>query len=324
MKKIVDDTRLIFKCCSLYYQDQVGQKQICELLGLSRPTVSRMLKSGREQGIVKIEVVNPDNVIYGELEHQLEKKFHLNEVVIVDTEPLKHDTKYINSKIGHAALRFLSRTLTDKDYVGVSMGLTIQNVVRADCPIDEEIDCIFVPLVGGVNEGQGKLEIHANYLARAFAERFGGRFEQFFSPALFSRQEVLKGFLQENVNQRILRMYDRLDVIILGIGVLDEKHSTLIQSGYITREQMKVFSELGAVGDIALRYFDIEGNTENFEKFNERVAGIALPQMTKVPKRIGIAGGKQKAAPVLGAIRGGYINVLITDVACAERLLNYK
>ena len=59
MKKIVDDDRLIYKCCNLYYMKNKTQVEICNTLGLSRATVSRMLALGREQGIVKIEVINP-------------------------------------------------------------------------------------------------------------------------------------------------------------------------------------------------------------------------------------------------------------------------
>ncbi len=33
MKKIVDDNRLIYKCCYLYYMDGLGQKEICDQLG---------------------------------------------------------------------------------------------------------------------------------------------------------------------------------------------------------------------------------------------------------------------------------------------------
>lgn len=59
MRKIVDDMRLLVKCCSLYYRDNLGQEEICEILGVSRPTVSRLLKLGREKGIVKIEFSTP-------------------------------------------------------------------------------------------------------------------------------------------------------------------------------------------------------------------------------------------------------------------------
>lgn len=75
MKKIVDDTRLIYKCCSLYYEEQLGQQDICRVLGVSRPSVSRMLKLGRELGIVRIDVINPRVLSYSTLERQLERLF---------------------------------------------------------------------------------------------------------------------------------------------------------------------------------------------------------------------------------------------------------
>lgn len=322
MKKLVGDTRLIFKCCSLYYQDGLGQQAICNRLGISRPTVSRMLTLGKELGIVRIEVKNPDNERYGQLEREVEKRFDLQETIIVDTEPLEKGTRYINSQIGRATLEFLSRILTDRDLVGVSMGLTIQNIVRSDFPIEKAIHCTFVPLLGGISASN--LDIHSNYLVQEFAERFGGRSAQFFAPALFSDKMVLDGFLKEQPIQKIVRMYRSLDVIVMGIGVLDSEHSTLLESGYIDAETMKKFIAKGAVGDIALRYFDIEGKTDSFTDFNERVAGIGLDLLRKVPKRIGVAGGTHKMKAVLGAIRGGYINILVTDEACAVALLRQK
>ena len=47
MKKIVDDNRLIYKCCYLYYMDGLGQKEICDQLGISRqqyPDCSRRVR----------------------------------------------------------------------------------------------------------------------------------------------------------------------------------------------------------------------------------------------------------------------------------------
>ena len=43
MKKIVDDERLIYKVCCLYYQDDMNQKEIGDYLGISR-------SSGEETG----------------------------------------------------------------------------------------------------------------------------------------------------------------------------------------------------------------------------------------------------------------------------------
>ena len=319
MKKIVDDVRLIFKCCSLYYQDGLGQKEICEVLGISRPTVSRMLSIGKERGIVRIEIQNPDNIAYGQMERDLEKKFGLQEVIIVPSSPISDGQHPVSSEIGSATLEYLSRVLMDGYLVGITMGLAIQNVVRSDYFIRNPIKATFVPLVGGVAES--RLDIHSNYLAQEFADRFVGDCIQFFSPAVFSRREVLEGFLQEKTIRNVIRLYSRLDLVLMGIGITSTEHSTILRTGYVDHTILEEFAARGAVGDIALRYFDKNGDTAPFQEFNDRVAGIPLDTLRTIPRRVGVAGGRVKKDAVLGAIRGGFINVLITDIDCAENLL---
>lgn len=319
MKKIVDDMRLIYKCCSLYYEDEKSQHEISESLGISRPSVSRMLKLGRELRIVSITVNNPDNVTYGKLERTLEKKFGLKEAIVVEDNKIETGTERINSRIGEETLAFLSRTLEDDEYVGVSMGMMLQNIVRAKYEIEEPIHCTFVPIVGGV--GESRMDIHSNYLAGEFAKRFGGECVQFFAPAVFSDVEVLRGLMKEKTMRSILGIYRKVTTLIMGIGIPDRVASTLLKTGYVDAKNMETFVQAGAVGDISLQFFDQNGDTEQFRAFNERVAGMPIVQLKKVPRRIGIAAGKEKKAAVLGAIRGGFLNILITDADCAKALL---
>ena len=108
MKKIVDDWRLIYKCCSLYYEDDMKQQDISDYLGISRATVSRMLQKGKESGIVRVEVINPVQFSYGKLEKALERKYGLKEVVVVESSPLDTKTDSISRLYEKAAL-FLSQ-----------------------------------------------------------------------------------------------------------------------------------------------------------------------------------------------------------------------
>ena len=68
MKKVVDDPRLMIKVCDLYYNQDASQQQIGKQLGLSRPTVARLLASAREQQIVEIRIPGLDSIEYWELE----------------------------------------------------------------------------------------------------------------------------------------------------------------------------------------------------------------------------------------------------------------
>jgi DNA-binding transcriptional regulator LsrR (DeoR family) len=54
---------------------------------------------------------------------------------------------------------------------------------------------------------------------------------------------------------------------------------------------------------------------------NRRVIGVTLEQLRGVDRCVGIAGGERKFEAIRGALKGGWINVLITDRTTAERLL---
>ncbi|SHI90722.1 sugar-binding transcriptional regulator [Propionispora hippei] len=319
MKKFIDDPRLIFKCCSLYYDDQLSQQDISEYLGVSRPSVSRMLKLGKEQGFVKIEVTNPYNIKFGKLERELEKRYGLREAAIAEPSPAETANERISLNVSKETVNFLIRTLEDGDVVGVSMGMTLQNVLRAARQLEEPIRCKFVPILGGI--GASRLDIHSNYIASEFARLFGGDCAQFFSPAIFSDVNVLEGFLKEESVQSVLRLYRSISTIIMGIGIPQRGGSTLMETGYVSGETLDKFVEAGAVGDILLQFYDQDGQCEQFMSFNRRVAGMPFKQLKKVQKRIGIAGGAVKALAVRGAIRGGFINTLVTDFDCATALL---
>lgn len=324
MKKIVTDLRLIYKCCCLYYIDDMNQQEISDHIGISRASVSRMLKAGKENGIVKVDIKNPVNLSYGELERKLEAKFNLKEVIIADASPL--DSKEENmSKINAEALRYLARLFKDGEYVGVSMGSTLYGVATANIAIEDTIDCTFVPVIGGIGSNQSTTQtIHANDIASHFAKKFGGQSIQFFAPALFSDIKVMKGFMQEKTAQEVLKYYPKLTTIVMGIGIPKNTKSTLVQNNYIEAEQLQSFVDAGAVGDISLKFFDSKGDTTPFKEFNERVSGLLVKDTREIKNKVVIAAEKEKAKAVCGAIKGGLINILITDVECAEELLKIE
>lgn len=52
------------------------------------------------------------------------------------------------------------------------------------------------------------------------------------------------------------------------------------------------------------------------------MSSIELEQLRKVPKVIVVAGGAEKAEAILGALRGGYVDILITDEAAAPATID--
>ncbi len=93
----------------------------------------------------------------------------------------------------------------------------------------------------------------------------------------------------------------------------------LHRDGFITETEVKALLDAGAVGEIGGWAFDAAGRLlENVT--NDRVAGIPLAQPAR-PRTVAVAGGPEKVAAILAALRGRLISGLITDETTAEALL---
>ncbi|MBP3700451.1 MAG: sugar-binding transcriptional regulator [Lachnospiraceae bacterium] len=321
MKKFVDDIRLIYKCCSLYYEDDWKQQDIAEYLSISRASVSRMLQMGKEMGMVKVEICNPGLLTYDRMERQLERRLGLREVIIAEYQPFDNEEER-TKRLSDKAMAYLCHTLKDGDMVGVSMGRTLHNITQCKRTTSTPIACTIVPVLGGLSrDNPFEVKIHSNQIAIRLAEAIGGNCIQFFSPAIFSDRAVLQGFLKEMPIQNQFRYFEKLTMVVMGIGESSVIGSTLVQTEYMTESEMEQMIKEGAVGDICLRFFDKDGNMDPFHRFNDRVASITPDSLRQIDKRVGVANGGNKARAALGAVRSGCVNVLIIDVDCAQRMM---
>ena len=117
-----------------------------------------------------------------------------------------------------------------------------------------------------------------------------------------------------------LEMVSKATIAFVGIGA-PCADSVLMQDESIIRwDEMDHLISLGAVGDIGLHFFDVEGNPIPSE-VDERVIGVGLDVIRSLPRVVGISGGSSKFKAILGALHGKFIHSLITDVDTAQALL---
>lgn len=313
MKKVVDDVRLMIKVCDLYYNQNISQQQIAGSLGLSRPTVSRLLSSARDQGVVKIIISDLDEIKYWELERQLEERYHLKEVLITDSSS---DVDEINDHIGRMAGRYIEKKIRDGNVVGVSMGRTLhQMTTHVARPTASDV--VFVPMVGGM--GQLQTQLHANSIAEALADLYQGTFIPFHAPARVSTRKMRDELMKEESLAAAVATMKRMDIALVGIGYPNE-YSSITATGYYDEKAIEELKRRQVAGDICMQFFDENGDTSLYSEDNN-VIGIDIGSLHKVSCCVGIAGGMDKIKAIRGAIRGNYINHLITDIDCARALL---
>jgi DNA-binding transcriptional regulator LsrR (DeoR family) len=311
MRKIVGTTSLIIKCCKLYYEDSLTQDEISKNLGISRPTVSRLLDEGRKQGIVKIEILNPLKNNYEDLERDIEKKYNIRETIIVDDNDDENIQKKVAAK---AAAQYLQRIVKKDNKIGVSMGTTIKNISKYITQ-NQRLQLQFIPLVGGI--GQIQIDIHPNQIVMDLARAYNGEFKLLHVPAVVSNADIRDNFIKEKSINEILMIGKSVDIAVVGIGSPVIKRSTMMKSGYFDIEDIRKFKKEGAVGDICLQFYNINGEFKNFQ-FNKRVVGITLEDIRNIKTVIGVACGNDKVQAIKGALKGNFLDVLITDYSTAK------
>lgn len=309
------DADLLYKIAKAYYEDSLTQDQIGKRFGLSRIKVSRLLHQARQSRVVQISITPPADS-YGDLERSVESAYGLDEVIVTPAYLREDD---LAPALGEAAAAYLGRTLADGQVIDISWGTTLLSVIEALSPQNLP-DCRVVQMLGGL--GRLEAETAGADLALRMAQTLGARLRLLPSPGIVPSRMVRDALLQDINIAETLKQAAEADLALVGIGA-PTPDSVVIEAGILSKEELAELHAAGAVGDIALRFFDAEGNAVK-HPINERIIGLDLAQIRRIPRVVGVSGGPQKYAVIRAAVRGGLVKVLITDEETAERLAGEK
>ncbi|MFJ7951127.1 sugar-binding transcriptional regulator [Lysinibacillus sp. NPDC096418] len=308
-----EKSKKMVEAAKLYYQMDFSQMEVAKKLGVSRPTVSRLLQQAKEEGIVEIKIMDPSENCRV-LETELEEKFSLKKVIVAAV-PI-YEEKIVKQAIGKIAADYISSIVKDGDVIGVTWGTTLYQVAK-HLEHKSVRDVKIVQLKGGVSHSQKKT--YASETLHAFEKAFDATLYQLPLPALVDHVVVKQAIEADRHIRSILTIGKEANIAVYTVGV-PQTDSLLLQLGYFTEEDKKVISE-HSVGDIASRFFNKEGYICN-EELNARTIGIELEDLKHKEQSILVAGGLKKVDGIWGAIKAKLCNVLITDTFTAKILLD--
>jgi DNA-binding transcriptional regulator LsrR (DeoR family) len=301
------------KVARMYHERDMRQAEIASELHVSQPRVSRLLKRAQEVGIVRTTVSVPSGV-HTDLEEALEQRYGLTEVVVADVGDDASERS-----LGGAAAVYLETTLIGGDTIGVSSwSATLLAAVEAMRPATTRLADNVVQLVGGI--GDPRVQVEAGRLLSTFATATGAGPIFLPAPGLLGSASARASLMADESVAQVTTLWKSLTTAIVGIGAL-EPSPLLERSGNgIKESDQDELRSLGAVGDVCLRFFDADG-AHVASPLDERIIGISPEDLRATPRRIGVAGGLRKVAAIRGAITGGWVNVLVTDLVAAQSLL---
>jgi lsr operon transcriptional repressor len=307
---------LLLRAAWFYYKDELTQDEIAKRLSVSRASVGRLLERARRVGLVSINV-NAEYLNAFELSAELRRVFGLSEVLVVpdhDREPT--DRHVINARVGLGGAQFLSTHLRPGARLGVGWGETVSRVMAATGfgtvgPIH------MVTLTGGVD----------GYLHTILSSK-GDDGDQVTTAAVIpapnfaSSPGLAAALRREPAIQQVLRSACEADMAVVGVGTptLD---ATIVQLGYLSSDDVALLSKGNVVGDILGQFFDANGKVAEIPLHDRRI-GIELSDLKLIPKVVGVAGGAHKIRAILGALRGGFLDVLVTNELAAISLLELE
>jgi len=310
----VERADLLAQVATLYYEDGLTQAEIARHVDVSRSTISRLLQEAREAGIVEITIHYPWKTD-PELENRLEERFQLRKALVLAARGGVY--KEVLRGLGVLAARYIDRALTQDSTLGISWGTAVHSTAQALRP-KRRLPITVVQMIGAV--GIGDPLIDGPDLARLMADIYGGEYRYLHAPLIVENGQVRQGLLQEPRIQETLGLARKVDIALVGIGSLVPEVSSLLRAGYLDREALTELRALGAVGDICGRHYDAHGRVMDIE-LNRCMVGIELKDLQGIEQVMGVAGDEAKAEAILGALRGGHINVLVTDDGAAGKVL---
>lgn len=304
----------LVQVATMYYEQNLSQQQIADEMQVSRSLVALYLKKAREAGIVKIEIINPQDTCE-DLALIIQNKTGLNRVIVV---PGSHTSDALTRRsIAGALARHLENTLQKGDCVGIGFGRTMAEVADLLVP-SKPCNIDVVPLVGESSTGligtYSQINLHVLKIARAF----GGAPHFLLAPLMLNSAHLQLQLLEDNGIRSTTQYWDQLTHICVGVGTLPPVSGEVI---YIGEENLPLFLNAGGVGDVCSRYFDTAGNFIDAPLYN-RLIGIHPKQMRKAEHFLAVASGAEKAGAVSGLLRSGLVTELFVDEELAHTMVN--
>ncbi|WP_198664402.1 sugar-binding transcriptional regulator [Jiangella endophytica] len=307
---------LLFKVAHMYHVEGLRQPDIATRLHVTQSKVSRLLKEAVGLGVVRTVVVTPPGV-FAELEYALRERHGLRDVVIAGTQ--SDDEASVLGAIGAAGAAYVESTLLPGDRIGISSrSLSLLAVVEAMAPVPARSAEIVVQILGAI--GNPAVQVQATRLTDRLAELTGAEPVYLVAPGVVASLEVRDGLLADPYISRAVAAWEELTTVLVGVGSMSTSPLRTSSGPAFPSVDLETLAAGGAVGDVCLNFFDHDGEPVH-SGLHDRVLGISADLLRQVPRRIGVGGGPLKVDAIRGAIRGGWIDVLVTDQHTARRLL---
>lgn len=308
-----------YQAASMYYVQGDTMENIARRLGVSRSTVSRMLKDARDSGMVRITLSEPDNPT-SNLANTISRRFGVRPHIV----PVRDDTGNIArlERVARAAAGLANEVVSDGDVVGVAWGTTT-GAIASHLPRHPKNDVTVVQLNGAANPQTSGIP-YAGAIMRSMARAWGAQIQPFPVPAFFDHPETRRMLWHERSISRILDLQARAGVAIFGVGSLSSGlPSHVYAAGYLDEGDFTELERQRVIGDVCTVFLRSDGTWRDIE-MNQRASGPNPEQLRSIGRRICVVATPEKVPALHGALRARVATDLVIDDHTARALVDLR
>jgi DNA-binding transcriptional regulator LsrR (DeoR family) len=307
-----EELRLITRAAWLYYMQGMTQTEVAEELNCSRIKVSRLIARARSLGIVDIRIHQPPG-FFVDVEQALVKRYNLRDAVVTLDVPEGEPQRRV---LARAAIEWLTPNLKPDRVVGISMGRTLAYFPEM---IDTGLQtgATFIEVMGASDSINSGFRSYA--VISRIAQLFGGQSRLLDVPTFVSNQSMRDLLMSEEQVAARFDIARSSDILITSVGSVDED-ALLYKMGYLTDDILRELQNNQAIGDLLGQFIDERGRPVP-SPLDGRLMALQLEDLKRIPYSVLVSGGPNKTRAMKAALLGNYVNVLITDMATAQKLL---
>lgn len=299
-----------------YYELGTTQEQIAKEEFISKSSVCRLLKKAVKNGYVRFQINYPLESVQT-LENQFYKYFDLDKVFITPT--YTDDDEIRLKDTCKALIAELCKIVQPSDILCVTWGNTLEqlaSLLAQEKGINK--NCAKVVLMNGSTAGDIS-STKSSRIVEQFAEFFSAEGYLMPVPLILDTKEAADVLKRDSHIRYVMDFVLKSQLAVMSIGSITQQSVLRLRGAYSKEEFNQVMAD-GAVGDVAGRCFNIDGN-QVATKIEERLLGPSLEEIKSKKTRIGIAVGNRKAKAIIGALLGGIVNRLYTDELTAQEVI---
>jgi DNA-binding transcriptional regulator LsrR (DeoR family) len=300
------EEELLIKAAWHYFMGKKTQREISDILGVSRIRVIRLLEKANATGVVQFRL-RENSARRMNIEKRLIERYELKDAFVIPTVPDARIAE-INDAIADAAAMYIANRMQPDAFINIgygdTTGKTLNNLAKM---AEKPISCI--SLTGGVSI----------YLPNARSSIFNARLFLIPAPLIVSSKGMVSALKDEPQVKDIFQMVSLASFTILGIGGMNDE-ATILKTGVLSKNDFLQLRMQGAVGDILCHYIDKTGDTLA-APFEDRLISTPLSLVKTLSNVVGVAAGREKLAAIKGCLSYGYINTLITNEETGKWLI---